>query len=68
MYFFLSQLSRRLSIDMDAIGWTGGPARMRDALMKAPQAEGVSVGVWERFALPAMTPRKRVHQLLRLLV
>jgi dTDP-4-amino-4,6-dideoxygalactose transaminase len=42
-------------IDMAAIGWTGEPARMRDAVMKALNAEGVPVGVWQRFILPAMT-------------
>ena len=42
-------------IDMDAIGWTGDPRRMRDALMKALQAEGVPVSVWQNFILPAMT-------------
>jgi len=42
-------------IDMDAIGWTGDPCRMRDAVMKALQAEGAQVGVWQRFILPAMT-------------
>jgi hypothetical protein len=28
---------------------------MRDAIMKAIQAEGVPVGVWQNFILPAMT-------------
>jgi len=42
-------------IDMDAIGWTGDPVRMRDAVMKALNAEGVPVSVWQRFILPAMT-------------
>jgi len=42
-------------IDMAAIGWTGDPARMRDAIMKALQAEGVGAGVWQRFILPRMT-------------
>jgi len=42
-------------IDMDAIGWTGDPVRMRDAIMKAVQAEGAKVSVWQRFILPAMT-------------
>ena len=40
---------------MDAIGWTGDPTRMRDAVMKALQAEGVGVGTWQRYILPAMT-------------
>jgi len=42
-------------IDMKAIGWTGDPKRMRDAIMKSLQAEGVPVGVWQSFILPAMT-------------
>ncbi len=42
-------------IDMDAVGWAGEPARMRDAVMKALNAEGVPVSVWQRFILPAMT-------------
>jgi dTDP-4-amino-4,6-dideoxygalactose transaminase len=42
-------------IDMAAIGWTGEPERMRGAIMKALQAEGAPVGVWQQFILPAMT-------------
>ena len=42
-------------IDMDAVGWTGEPRRMRDAAMKALQAEGVPVSVWQGYILPAMT-------------
>ncbi len=42
-------------IDMDAIGWTGDPRRMRDAVMKALNAEGVPASVWQNFILPAMT-------------
>jgi len=42
-------------IDMDAIGWSGDPARMRDAVLKALVAEGVGAGVWQRFILPRMT-------------
>ena len=42
-------------IDMDAIGWKGDPAAMRGAIMKALQAEGVPVGVWQNFILPDMT-------------
>ena len=42
-------------IDMKAIGWNGNPRLMRDAVMKALQAEGVPVGVWQSFILPAMT-------------
>jgi perosamine synthetase len=42
-------------VDMEAIGWTGDPTLMRDAIVKAIQAEGVPVIVWQRFILPAMT-------------
>jgi len=42
-------------IDMDAIGCTADPRRMRDAVMKALNAEGVPAGVWQNFILPAMT-------------
>jgi dTDP-4-amino-4,6-dideoxygalactose transaminase len=42
-------------IDMKAIGWSGDPARMRNAIMAAIKAEGVGVGVWQSFILPAMT-------------
>jgi dTDP-4-amino-4,6-dideoxygalactose transaminase len=42
-------------LDMRAIGWTGDPRRMRDAVMKALNAEGVPVSVWQNFILPAMT-------------
>lgn len=42
-------------IDMDAIGWTGDPVRMRNAIMACIKAEGGQVSVWQRFILPAMT-------------
>ncbi len=42
-------------IDMKAIGWKGDPSVMRGAVMKALQAEGVPVGVWQNFPLPEMT-------------
>jgi len=42
-------------IDMDAIGWSGDPVRMRDAVMKVLNAEGLPVGTWQRFILPSMT-------------
>ncbi|OQC14001.1 MAG: L-glutamine:2-deoxy-scyllo-inosose aminotransferase [Lentisphaerae bacterium ADurb.Bin082] len=42
-------------IDMKAIGWTGAPTAMRDAIMGALQAEGAPVGIWQRFILPDMT-------------
>ncbi len=42
-------------IDMDAVGWAGEPRRMRDAVMKAIQAEGAPVSVWQSHILPEMT-------------
>ena len=42
-------------IDMQRVGWTGDPKLMRNAVMKALNAEGVPVSVWQRFILPAMT-------------
>ncbi len=42
-------------IDMDAAKWTGDQPRFRNAVMKALQAEGVPVGVWQSFILPSMT-------------
>jgi len=42
-------------IDFSNIGWTGDRSRFRDAVMTAIQAEGVPVGTWQRFILPAMT-------------
>lgn len=42
-------------IDPEALGWTGDPARLRDAIMKAIQTEGVPVGVWQSYILPEMT-------------
>ena len=42
-------------IDMDAIGWTDEPTIMRDAIIKALQAEGTMVGMWQSFILPHMT-------------
>ena len=42
-------------IDFDAIGWTGDKAKMRNAVVKALNAEGVPVIVWQQFILPAMT-------------
>ncbi|MBL4701524.1 MAG: DegT/DnrJ/EryC1/StrS family aminotransferase [Phycisphaeraceae bacterium] len=44
-----------IRIDMQAIGWTGDPVRMRDAIVKAVQAEGSWCCVWQRFILPSMT-------------
>jgi dTDP-4-amino-4,6-dideoxygalactose transaminase len=42
-------------IDMKAIGWKGEPGKMRNAIMKALQDEGVPVSVWQSFILPNMT-------------
>ena len=42
-------------IDMRAAGWTGDRKIFRNAVMKALQAEGTQVGVWQNFILPAMT-------------
>lgn len=42
-------------LDMEALGWSGEPSRLRDAMMKAMNAEGVPAHTWQRFILPAMT-------------
>lgn len=42
-------------VDMGSLGWTGDPCVMRDALMKALNAEGVPASTWQRYILPAMT-------------
>lgn len=44
-----------IRIDSAALGWRGEPATLRDAMMKAMQAEGTQVHVWQQFILPAMT-------------
>ncbi len=44
-----------IRIDSKALGWTGEPGKLRDAMMKALQAEGTQIGVWQNFILPAMT-------------
>lgn len=44
-----------IRIDAKPLGWNGEPSRLRDAMMKAMQAEGTQVGIWQRFILPAMT-------------
>jgi len=41
--------------DMDALGHVQDAAAFRDRVMKAIQAEGAPVHVWQRFILPAMT-------------
>ncbi len=45
----------QIRIDAPALGWNGPPAKLRDAIMKAIQAEGVPVGIYQRFILPDMT-------------
>ncbi|NLF39523.1 DegT/DnrJ/EryC1/StrS family aminotransferase [bacterium] len=42
-------------IDMKALGWSEDPKLMRDAIIKALQAEGTMVGMWQSFILPHMT-------------
>jgi len=42
-------------IDMDAVGWTGEPRVLRDAVMKTLRAEGVPASVWQSYILPVMT-------------
>ncbi len=42
-------------LDLRVLGWNGEPGLFRDAVMKALQAEGAPVGVWQHFILPAMT-------------
>jgi len=44
-----------LRIDPELLGHNGPPIQLRDALMKALQAEGTQIGVWQHFILPAMT-------------
>jgi len=42
-------------IDLAAAKWTGAPQPFRNTVMKALQAEGAPVGVWQSFILPEMT-------------
>lgn len=44
-----------LRIDNKTLGWNGKPDRLRNAVFKAIQAEGVKVSLWQRFILPRMT-------------
>ena len=41
--------------DMEALGHADDAAALRNKLMRAMQAEGVGVGVWQVYILPAMT-------------
>jgi len=45
----------QIRIDSEALGWTDAPSVLRDAIMQAIQAEGVPVGIYQRFILPDMT-------------
>ncbi|MBM4081163.1 MAG: DegT/DnrJ/EryC1/StrS family aminotransferase [Planctomycetes bacterium] len=45
----------QIRLNVQELGWTGNPARLRDAMLKALAAEGVPAGIWQRFILPAMT-------------
>jgi len=45
----------QVRMDMNALGRTDDPGRLRDAIMKALQAEGVPASVYQRFILPDMT-------------
>jgi perosamine synthetase len=42
-------------IDPAAVGYTGRPVGLRDAVLEALRAEGVPALVWQHFILPAMT-------------
>ncbi len=42
-------------IDAKALGWTGAPNILRDAIMAALKAEGTGVGIWQSYILPNMT-------------
>jgi dTDP-4-amino-4,6-dideoxygalactose transaminase len=42
-------------VDGEALGRKGPPARFRDALLKALNAEGVPAQVWQGYILPRMT-------------
>ncbi|NLF93191.1 MAG: hypothetical protein GX564_04825, partial [Oligosphaeraceae bacterium] len=42
-------------IDAKALGWTGAPNVLRDAIMAALKAEGAGVGIWQSYILPNMT-------------
>jgi dTDP-4-amino-4,6-dideoxygalactose transaminase len=44
-----------IRFDMPALGHEGDALAYRDRLVKAIQAEGVPLTVWQRFILPAMT-------------
>jgi len=42
-------------LDPESFGYAGPPARFRDVVKKAIQAEGAPVGLWQIYPLPAMT-------------
>jgi len=44
-----------IHLDAPSVGYSGSPVTFRDMVMKALQAEGVPVGIYQHFILPAMT-------------
>jgi perosamine synthetase len=44
-----------IRIDSEVLGWNDQPVILRNAMMKAMQAEGTQVGIWQQFILPDMT-------------
>ena len=44
-----------IRFDADGLGHGDNPAALRDAILKALDAEGVPSAAWQRFILPAMT-------------
>ncbi|MBU4198770.1 MAG: DegT/DnrJ/EryC1/StrS family aminotransferase [Verrucomicrobia bacterium] len=42
-------------VDTQALGWTGNPSALRNAILDALRAEGVTAGVYQHWTLPAMT-------------
>jgi perosamine synthetase len=44
-----------LRFDVEAPGGSDSPGAFRDRIVRALQAEGVETGLWQSFALPAMT-------------
>jgi len=42
-------------LDMGTIGWDGDARAFREAVVKALQAEGIRVSIYQRFTLPQMT-------------
>ncbi len=44
-----------MQIDARKLGYEGKDVAIRDAILKALQAEGTQCGIWQRYILPAMT-------------